>query len=455
MTSGTSKSWRCVVCGYIHHGDAPPDECPICGAPASDFEPFEEAHAVHAAPAVSGPAQIVIVGGGIAAVSAAEAARRTSADAKITLVSREPELPYYRINLTRFLAGEIEASELILHPAAWYEKQNIGIRTGAVVESVGPKQIRIRDGAPLPFDKLILATGANAFLPPTPGTDRNHVMTLRTIEDAQRLVEALRPGLKCVCIGGGILGLETAGALTRRGAVVTLLEGHPYLMPRQLSRRAGEIMKGFVEGIGIQLRTEARTKEITEAGVLLERGETLPADLILFTTGVRSNTNLAQQAGLTVNNGIVVDNHLQTTNPDIFAAGDSAEHNRILYGSWAAAQHQGSIAGMNAAGAQVEFGGIPRSHTLKVLGLNMTSVGKFEPEDDSNRVIEDEQGTRYQRFVFRDGRLVGAILMGDTSLTAAASKAIESGSDFSGCETIRAIVDRLGNEHSDGHRGRQ
>ena len=438
-----SKSWRCVVCGYVHHGDAPPDECPICGAPASDFELFEEAHAGPAAPVISGPAQIVIVGGGIAAVSAAEAARRTSANAKITLVSREPELPYYRINLTRFLAGEIEAPELVLHPAAWYEKQNIEIRTSAVVESIGSKQVGIRNGSSLPFDKLILATGANAFLPSTPGANLNHVMTLRTIEDARRLVESLRPGLKCICIGGGILGLETAGAFARRGAVVTLLEGHPYLMPRQLSRRAGEIMKQFVEGIGIRLRTEARTKEITETGVLLETGETLPADLVIFTTGVRSNTELAKKAGLTVNNGIVVDNHLQTTNPDIFSAGDSAEHNGILYGSWTAAQHQGSIAGMNAAGAQVEFGGIPRSHTLKVLGLNVTSIGTFEPNDERFRVVEHEEGTRYQRFVFRDGRLVGAILMGDTSLAAAASKAIESGSIFSSGETIRAIIDHL------------
>ena len=490
MAQAGSKSWRCVVCGYVHHGDAPPDSCPVCGAPASDFEAFEEKPAapapasswrclvcgyIHegpnppdecplcgagrdsfepvqetapAASAVGEPSRIVVIGGGIAAVSAVEAARRTSADAEITMISREPELPYYRLNLTRFLAGEIDDKGLAIHPASWYAERKIDVLSGTEIVSIGQKQIEVHGGKPLPFDKLILATGAHAFLPPVPGADRKNVVTLRTVTDARRLVKALRPGMKCVCIGGGILGLETAGALARRGAAVTLLEGHGYLMPRQLCRRAGEIMKSFVEGIGIKLKTEARTKEVAEAGVLLENGETLPSDLVVFTTGVRSKTHLARLAGLGVDSGIVVDNFLRSTHSDIFAAGDSAEHNGILYGSWAAAQHQGSIAGMNAAGAQVEFGGIPRSHTLKVLGLHMMSVGKFEPEDGSYRVIEDEEGTHYRRFVFHDNRLVGAILLGDTSLATAVTKALESRVDFSqvlaGQPAANAVVEKLG-----------
>jgi len=488
MAQAASKSWRCVVCGYVHHGDAPPDVCPVCGAPAADFEAFSEAPAAaparqavsrwrctvcgyehdgseppgecpicgagpesfepveksSPAPSAAGSAaRIVVIGGGIAAVSAAEAARRTSTTAQITMISREPELPYYRLNLTRFLAGEIGEGELTIHPASWYAEQKIEALTGAEVVSIGRNQVDVRGGKTVPFDKLILATGAHAFLPPVPGSDRKNVVTLRTVEDARRVVNALKPGLKCVCIGGGILGLETAGALARRGANVTLLEGHSYLMPRQLSRRAGDIMKGFVESIGITLKTEARTREISETAVLLESGESLPADLVIFTTGVRSNTHLARQAGLDVKNAVIVDNLLRTTNPDIFAAGDAAEHNGILYGSWAAAQHQGSIAGMNAADAATEFGGIPRSHTLKVLGLHMMSVGTFEPEDGSYRVIEDEEGTRYRRFVFHDNRLVGAILLGDTSLATAVTKALEKGTDFSGSSSAKAVVEKL------------
>ena len=492
MAQTGPKSWRCVVCGYVHHGDAPPDLCPVCGAPAADFEAFSEPSAAAPArptvsrwrctvcgyehdgseppgecplcsagpesfepvekssppPSAAGPAaRIVVIGGGIAAVSAVEAARRTSPDAQITMISREPGLPYYRINLTRYLAGDIGDAELTIHPASWYDEKKISLLAGTEVVSIGQRQLEVQGGKNVPFDKLILATGAHAFLPPVHGSDGKNVITLRTVEDARQLLKALKPGLNCVCIGGGILGLETAGALARRGANVTLLEGHSYLMPRQLSRRAGDIMKGFVESIGIKLKTEARTKEVSETAVLLESGERLPADLVIFTTGVRSNTHLARQAGLDVKNGVIVDNHLRTTHPDIFAAGDAAEHNGILYGSWAAAQYQGGIAGMNAAGAETEFGGIPRSHTLKVLGLHMMSVGTFEPEDGSYRVLEDEKGTLYRRFVFRDNRLVGAILMDDTSLATAVTKAIEGKTDFSsilsGAATAKAVVETI------------
>ena len=495
MTQAISMSWRCVVCGYVHHGGAPPDTCPVCGAPSLDFEAFEEKPLVPLIPACAsnwrclvcgyiheGSAspdecplcgagresfepvreaslvvttsagateRIVVIGGGIAAVSAAEAARRASVAAQITMISREPELPYYRLNLTRYLAGEIGDGELSIHPSSWYAERKIEVLTGTEVESisVGSKSIVIHGGKTIAYDKLVLATGAHVFQPPVPGSDRKNVVTLRTVENARRLVEALRPGLNCVCIGGGILGLETAGALARRGANVTLLEGHGYLMPRQLSRRAGEIMKDFVAQIGIHLKTESRTKEINEAGVLLEDGQTVAADRIIFTTGVRSNSHLARQARLTVNIGIVVDNFLQSTHFDIFAAGDAAEHNGILYGSWAAAQHQGSIAGINATGARIEFGGIPRSHTLKVLGLNMMSIGKFNPEDGGDRVIEDEAGGCYRRFVFRDSRLVGAILLGDTALATTVTKALESRVDFScvlsGQATAQAVVELL------------
>ena len=453
LTPARASNWRCLVCGYIHEGAAPPDECPICGAGRESFESIREMSRVTTSAGAT--KRIVVIGGGIAAVSAAEAARRASDAAQITVISREPELPYYRLNLTRYLAGEIGDGELSIHPSSWYAERQIEVLTGAEVKSVSvdSKSVAIRGDKTIAYDRLVFATGAHAFQPPVPGSDRENVVTLRTVENARRLVEALRPGLNCVCIGGGILGLETAGALARRGANVTLLEGHSYLMPRQLCRRAGEIMKDFVTRIGIHLKTESRVKEIHETGVLLEDGQRVVADWILFTAGVRSNSYLARQAGLTVNIGVVVDNFLQSTHSDIFAAGDAAEHNGILYGSWAAAQHQGSIAGTNAAGARIEFGGIPRSHTLKVLGLNMMSIGKFNPEDGEDRVMEDEAGDCYRRFVFRDSRLVGAILLGDTALAATVTKALESRVDFSrvllGPTPAQAVVELLAKRRGD------
>lgn len=430
-----ATQWRCLICQYVHEGPAPPEMCPVCGAPADRFEPLAEAAE---RPAESGQAaKAVIVGGGIAGVAAAESLRAACPEAAITLVSREPELPYYRLNLTRYLAGEIGADDLPIHPKAWYEGRNVRLLLGAEVTAVRLEEqtVEIADGEPLPFEKLLLAAGAHPFVPPFPGANREGVTTLRTVQDADRILEAARGGTRCVCIGGGLLGLEAAGALARRGADVTLLEGHGWLLPRQLTEAAGRILADHVARTGIKLRNKARTQEILGdrrvGGVRLDDETVIPADLVIIATGVRSNSYLARQAGLEVSQGVVVNDTLETSHPDVFAAGDLAEHRGVLYGIWGPAQYQGSIAGMNMGGVTTEFGGIPRSHTLKVLGLDLFSIGHVTAEDGSFEAIEQEIHGRYFRFVFRDTRLVGAILLGDTKLTARVKEAVESGEDFS------------------------
>ena len=155
------------------------------------------------------------------------------------------------------------------------------------------------------------------------------------------------------------------------------------------------------------------------------------SDLVVITAGIRSNSSLARQAGLQVSQGVVVDNLLRSSHPDVFAVGDVAEHRGVTYGLWGPAQFQGTIAGMNAAGGQVEFAGIPRSNSLKVLGIDMYSIGQVSPEDGSYLQAEEESGGIYRSFLFRDNRLVGAILLGDTAVSAAAKKAIENRVDCS------------------------
>jgi nitrite reductase (NADH) large subunit len=217
-------------------------------------------------------------------------------------------------------------------------------------------------------------------------------------------------------------------------------------MPRQLNRAAGDRLKSFVEEIGIKVRLNSRTDEIVGdervAGVKLDSGDTVPADAVVITTGVRPNSCLARRAGLEVNRGLIVNNRLLTSHPDVFAAGDVAEHRGVLYGNWSASQFQGSIAGMNAVGGEAEFGGIPRSNMLKVLGLDMLSIGQFEPEDGSFQVIEGGNGS-YSRFVFRDGCLVGSVLLGDTSFSGALKKALESREDFSGLLRKKPSADEI------------
>jgi nitrite reductase (NADH) large subunit len=378
----------------------------------------------------------VIVGAGIAGVAAAESLRGAAPAAEITLLSQENELPYYRLNLTRYLAGQLDQRALPLHPASWYQERKIRLLLGAEAAAIDLKVhlVELRAGEKLPFDRLLLAAGAQPFVPPLPGTDLSGVTTLRTAEDARAILAACGAGRRCVCIGGGLLGLETAAALARHAADVTLLESHDWLLPRQTNRRAGEILDRYVAAAGITLRTKAATQAIVgdrrAEGVLLQQGEVIPAELIVIATGIRSDSRLAEQAGLQVHRGVVVNDLLATSHPDVFAAGDVAEHRGRVYGIWAPAQYQGNIAGLNMAGRGVEFGGLPHSNTLKVLGLDLFSIGPIEA-DAACQVLDEEREDRYFRFIFRDRRLVGAILLGDARLTAVVQKAVEGQEDFS------------------------
>lgn len=461
----TIRAWRCGVCGYIHYGTEPPESCPVCGAPRELFEAYDEPAASaggseivteRAAVAQSTIGKVVVIGAGIAGVSAVESLRGVLPAAEITLVSDESELPYYRLNLTRYLAGEVSDGDLPIHPAAWYQERNVQLRLGVEASAIDLEKhvVELHNEAPLQFDKLLLATGASPFIPPLPGADRDGVTSLRTVGDARYILTACRNGAKCVCIGGGILGLETAGALARRGGDVTLLENHGWLLPRQLNRRAGEILDQRVAAMGIKLCTNAVTREILGnsrvQGVLLEDGSTVPAELVVIATGIRPNVELARRAGLKVEQGVVVDNRLTTSHPDVFAAGDVAEHRGLVYGIWGPSQFQGNIAALNMASGSVDFGGIPRSNTLKVLGIDLFSIGQVNAEEPGFRVIDHEDADRYLRLVFRDNRLVGAVLLGTSALAAAVKRVVEDGRDLSAllakCRTAAEIADAIRSE---------
>jgi nitrite reductase (NADH) large subunit len=423
-------SWRCMNCDYLHDGSTPPDCCPVCGVGADQFEPVAPEEPSASPKALGGA--IVVIGGGIAGLSAAEAARKASPGALITLVCQEEVLPYYRLNLTRYLAGEIQASELPIHPQSWYAEQEITVLQGAEVVAVNRSagSVSLKGHPDLHYDKLILTMGAHPSVPPIPGADKQNVVTLRTRRDAETILSRAQPGTSCVIIGGGVLGLEAAAALARRSVRVTLMEGFDWLLPRQLNQAAGERLAAAALALGISLICTAQVKDLAGqecvSGVLLENGVSVPADLVIISTGVRSNSYLARKAGLEVNSGVVVDQHLRTNDPDIYAAGDLAEFLGMVYGTWAPSQFQGTIAGMNAAGGDPAiFSGIPRSNSLKVLGVDLFSIGLVHPEDASYRVFEELNG-HYQQFVFRDSHLVGAILLGDTGIAPTLKKLIET-----------------------------
>jgi len=435
-----TQQWRCLTCDFMHTGRTPPDACQVCGAGPDQFE-LANPPVQNALPQ-STEGTIVIIGGGIAGLSAAESARQAAPKATITLVTRERDHPYYRLNLTRYLAGEITGNDLPVRPESWYAENDITMLLDTEVTAIDAtaNKLHLKDQPDLAYDKLILAIGAHPFVPPMPGVNRENVATLRTRVDAERILARCSAGSKCVIVGGGVLGLETAAAIARHKVRVTVVEGFEWLLPRQLTRAAGERLANKAREIGIELVFNARIKELDGdeqvRSVVLESGQILPADLVIVTTGVRSNSYLARMAGLEVNHGVVVNHHLQTSDPDIFAAGDLVEHQGTAYGTWAPAQFQGTIAGMNAAGGDVVFAGIPRSNTLKVLGVEMFSIGEIHPDDASYEVFESD-GDCYDFFVFRDTRLVGAILVGDTTISTVVKKLIEAQSS---CADLLAVA---------------
>lgn len=452
--AASPKAWRCLVCNYIHEGEQPPEKCPVCGAGSDQFQPvsIEEADKTELEPSRA----IVIVGAGISGVSAAEAARKVSDTAKITVVGREQELPYYRINLTRYLAGELNDEQLRLHPAQWYQDRDIELVLGVEVTAVdvANKTLSLSNRESLAYDRLILSTGAHSFIPPVEGANKGMVKALRTRKDAEAILDKALPRSSCVVIGGGVLGLETAAALARRGVDVTVMEAFDWLLPRQLNRSAGERLAAHVESLGIRLICGARIKliegEKEVTGVVLDSGGSIPAAMVIFAAGVRCNSALARQAALDVNNGILVDNRMLTSHPDIFAAGDVAEHQGVLYGTWMPAQQQGKVAGTNAAGGQAGFTGVARSNILKVLEVDLFSIGEVHPTDGSYQVFEDHDRQRYACFVFKNSNLVGAILMGDTRLSPRLKHLIENRVScteiLAGADTAGDIRERLSAE---------
>jgi len=381
--------------------------------------------------------RIIIVGGGIAGVSAAEAVHALQPDADITLISEEHYLPYFRMSLTRYLAGEVQRDKLTLHDQQWYLQNHITILLNTHVEAIEPeaKQIFLPDGQKLPYDKLILASGAHPNVPPFPGRELEGVRTLRTLDDADLILDVSRHQAKVVCIGGGLLGLEVAGAVARQGAEVTVLEGLDWLLPRQLDAQASAILKEKIESLGIKVIVPAMTKALHGAGkvesVELADGQVLPADLVLISTGVSANLELAKSAGLAINRGVLVNEHMVTSNPDILAAGDLTEFQGRCYGLWMPAKNQGTIAGQNAVGKETIFLGDPPSTRLKVLGVDVFSIGQFSPSVEGDRLVSESKNGAYKSFLFRDGKMIGSILLGDASVATKVKAAVEGKKDFS------------------------
>ena len=392
----------------------------------------------------------VIVGNGVACVTAAQAITQAEPAAEVHIFGAEP-YPYYRRPLLwEFIAGQIEQDALYFRPPAWYAERGMHLHLGVQATALDPTahRLTLADGSTAEYDRLLLATGGRSFVPPVEGTDKEGVFTLRTLEDALAIKAYAQRASAAVVIGGGLLGLETARALRTAGLDVTVVEFFPYLLPRQLDTEGADVLQSLLEAQGLQVITSGATEAILGEGradgIRLKDGRVVAGELILFSTGIRSETALAQAAGLEVNRGVVVDEHLQTSAEDIFAAGDAAEFEGRVYGIIPAAIEQARIAAANmVASDSTTYSGTIPATTLKVAGAELTSMGESVAEGDEYTSLRhaDMEAGRYRKFVLREGRIVGAILLNDKERLQSTTQLIEKGVDVSALVNVNLLLD--------------
>ena len=364
--------------------------------------------------------KIIIIGNGLAGTLAAKTVRELDPEAGIDIFGQEKYAYYPRPNLIEFLAGRLPYEKLFAFPEGWSDRQRIGLHFGERVARIraGERTIETGSGGTFPYDALLLASGARAAVPAITGSGLKGVFVLRTLDDALAILDHLRTHTRVAVLGGGLLGLEIARAIRGRGAEVSVVEFFDRLLPRQLDPAAAGILKRQIEITGISVRLGAIGREFLGAGevrgIRFESGEEVEADLVVIAAGVKPELTLAVDAGLAVGLGVVVDDRLRTSRPEIFAAGDVAEHRGRVYGIIPASFEQARAAAHNMLRLDMPYAGTVPSNTLKVAGLYVTSTGEVNPEGLGYEVLVrslPEDGL-YKKLVLKEGRLVGAIWMG-------------------------------------------
>jgi nitrite reductase (NADH) large subunit len=364
---------------------------------------------------------LVIIGNGMAAARLAEElTTRALGRYAIAVIGEEPRLAYNRVLLSSLLADEVTTAELELKSARWWRDRGVTLVYGcpAVAIETDIRRVRLANGATLPYAKLVLATGSRPIRLPVPGANLAGVLTFRDIADVDSL-KRTGAGKRAVVIGGGLLGLEAAHGLVRAGAQVTLVHLMDRLMERQLDPRAAAMLRAEVEARGVTVLTQAETALIDGRGhveaVTLRDGRRIEADLVVFAIGIRPNVDLARTAGLAVDRGIVVDDSLMTSRAGIFAIGECAEHKGTCYGLVEPAYEQARILARRLAGEDAHYAGSVLATNLKVSGVNVFSAGDFLGRAGAEEIVLTDPGLNiYKKLVVADGRLVGAVLFGDT-----------------------------------------
>jgi nitrite reductase (NADH) large subunit len=380
--------------------------------------------------------KIIIIGAGIACVSAIKAIRLQNKDIKITVYGEETYYPYKRIRLTKDLASGIQESSLLVEKQSWYEKNKVTIYKEKKVIRINPSAHRIylSDGTVDEYTALLLANGASNLVLPIKGVEKENVFTLRNLLDAQVILEQAEKSKKVLMIGGGILGLEIAWSLTKLGKKVTIVEALPELMSRQLDERASAILKKVVEAHGVVVHTGSQVKELTGnrrvEGFITDQNLSQSCEMVIHCTGIRPNIQLVEDTGIQINRGIVVNNRMETNLPDIYAAGDVAEYQGAIPGLWSVASLQGEIAGSNIAGIRRVYDVPAAATVMNAFHYTMFSIGVVDDSAADIVLIDQPKENKYRKILFRDEEMIGAVFMGSIKELPSVKRAMENKARF-------------------------
>lgn len=387
--------------------------------------------------------KLVMIGNGMAGVSFVEQLLKLNPNRyDITIIGAEPHPNYNRIMLSSVLAGDVNMQDIVLNDWDWYRDNQILLHAGQTATKIDTagKIVTTDKGLAVPYDELVLATGSLPFMLPLPGADKEGVIAFRDIKDCETMIETAKSYKKAVVIGGGLLGIEAARGLLNLKMDVSVVHICHYLMERQLDFTAAKMLQDELERQGMKFLLEKNSDSILGknrvTGLKFKDGSHVDADLIVMAVGIKPNVQIAKESGIEVNRGIVVDDYLQTSVPNVYSVGECAEHRGIAYGLVAPLYEQGAILAKKLAGVESDgYQGSVVSTKLKVSGVNVFSAGRFtdEPGTKALRVQDDLDGV-YKKVVFQDGKPIGAVLFGDTTDGSRLFSLIRSGESFAGRE---------------------
>lgn len=377
--------------------------------------------------------KIVIIGNGIAALSAIKAFREIDKESQIYLFGEEKYYPYNRMRLSKGLLSTLEGDKILLQKKEWYEANSVCIAVDkkAVTVDLDSQLVYFEDNSSERYTKLLITAGADNFRPSIEGIEKEGVFTLRHLDDAKEIIEYEKKNKTVLNIGGGIQGLETAWILSQAGKKVIIAELQSRLMPKQLDEKASAILQKIITENNIKVMLDTQIDGIVGMqkvkGFRTKAGDEIACDTILYAIGLRPNVGCLKNTKVNINKGVIVNKRMETNVRGVYAAGDAAELDGEIYGLWNVAIEQGKVAGYNLAGKDAEYEHIVPVTTLNAFQISLFSMGSIQSEKATDFIIEeDEDHKRYSKIFINNNKVIGAIVLGNMKTSPALKTAIEN-----------------------------